>query len=703
MSVKQTRREFIKVFSMSGSALCLASFVPLNSLVASEGDKPKIFSPSVFIKIDTDGIVTIVVHRSEMGQGVRTALPMIVAEELEVDWRKIKIEQAEGDPKYGDQITGGSTSVRKSWDPLRIAGATAREMLIAAAAARWNVKPSDCKAENGYVVNKLNNKKVGYGDLVEEASKLPVPQNVKLKDPKDYKIIGKKLHRTDSPDKIYGKAKFGIDIVLPGMVYAAVGRSPAFGATVKNYDDSVTKSLKGILDVKKVSTGVAVFAESTWQAFKGVENLSVEWNLGPSANVNSDTINNKLKEYLKTDGDLVEIKGNPDDAEEKNYRTLEAIYEAPFQAHAPMEPMNCTAKFENNKVEVWAPTQSPQEAREAVIKTFGLNEEDVVVYVTLMGGGFGRRTNPDFVVEAVELSKAVGKPVKVTWTREDDIKHDRYRPVSMHKLKGSVDKNNKLYSFSHHVIAPSIAVQNWGAKLTPKQYDTLGGAIEKDYIIPNYKITASIVDIPVPIWYWRSVYHSQNPFAAECFIDELAHAAGRDPYEFRMELLPDDSRMKAVLKTAAEKAGWGKKLPPGKGMGIAAFAGYDSFSAQVAEVTVTESKEIIVDKITCAVDCGIVINPDIVEQQMDSGIAFALTAALKGEITIRDGSVVESNFDDFPMLQFSEMPVVETHIMQNTYRVGGLGEVAVGPCAPAVGNAIFAATGKRLRKLPFRL
>jgi isoquinoline 1-oxidoreductase beta subunit len=702
MSGKQTRREFIKVFSLSGSALCLASFVPVKDLFAF-GEEPKIFSPSVYLKIDSEGNITVIVHRSEMGQGVRTALPMIVAEELEVDWRKIKIEQAEGDPKYGDQVTGGSTSVRKSWDPLRIAGATAREMLIAAAAARWNVKPSDCKAENGYVINKLNNKKVGYGDLVEEASKLPVPQNVKLKDPKDYKIIGKRLHRTDSPDKVYGKAKFGIDIVLPGMVYAAVGRSPAFGATVKNYDDSVTKSLKGILDVKKVSTGVAVFAESTWQAFKGVENLSVEWNLGPNANVNSETINNKLKEYLKTDGDLVEIKGNPDDAEGKNYKTLEAIYEAPFQAHAPMEPMNCTAKFENNKVEVWAPTQSPQEAREAVIKTFGLNEEDVAVYVTLMGGGFGRRTHSDFAVEAAELSKIAGKPVKVTWTREDDIKHDRYRPVSMHKLKGSVDKNNKLYSFSHHVIAPSIAVQNWGAKLTPKQYDTLGGAIEKDYIIPNYKITASIVDIPVPIWYWRSVYHSQNPFAAECFIDELAHAAGRDPYEFRMELLPDDSRMKAVLKTAAEKAGWGKKLPPGKGMGIAAFAGYDSFSAQVAEVTVTENNEIKVDKITCAVDCGIVINPDIVEQQMDSGIAFALTAALKGEITIRDGGVVESNFDDFPLLQFSEMPVVETHIMQNTYRVGGLGEVAVGPCAPAVGNAIFAATGKRLRKLPLRL
>lgn len=702
MSGKQTRREFIKVFSLSGSALCLASFVPVKDLFAF-GEEPKIFSPSVYLKIDSDGNITVIVHRSEMGQGVRTALPMIVAEELEVDWRKIKIEQAEGDPKYGDQVTGGSTSVRKSWDPLRIAGATAREMLIAAAAARWNVKPSDCKAENGYVINKLNNKKVGYGDLVEEASKLPVPQNVKLKDPKDYKIIGKRFHRTDSPDKVAGKAVFGIDVVLPGLVYAAVKRSPAFGSKVKSFNADKTKSLKGIIDVRQVSNGIAVFAKSTWQAFKGVENLSVGWTPSPYANLDSETISNKLKEQIASGGNKVEEKGNPDPPDNINYKTIEAVYEAPFQAHAPMEPMNCTARFENNRVEVWAPTQNPQDARRSVANALGLKEEDVTVYVTFMGGGFGRRTHSDFAVEAAELSKIAGKPVKVTWTREDDIKHDRYRPVSMHHLKGAVDKNNKLYSFTHHVIAPSIAAQNWGAQLKPERYDTMGGAIEKDYLIKNYRLSGTIVDIPVPIWYWRSVYHSQNPFAAECFLDELAHAAGRDPYEFRMELLPDDSRLKAVLKTAADKAGWGKKLPPGKGMGIAAFAGYDSYSAQVAEVTVTENNEIKVDKITCAVDCGIVINPDIVEQQMDSGIAFALTAALKGEITIRDGGVVESNFDDFPLLQFSEMPVVETHIMQNTYRVGGLGEVAVGPCAPAVGNAIFAATGKRLRKLPFRL
>ncbi|MGK9475805.1 molybdopterin cofactor-binding domain-containing protein [Melioribacter sp. OK-6-Me] len=701
MSKKQTRRQFIKVFSLSSSALCLASFVPMKDLFASGGE-PKIFSPSVYLKIDSDGIVTIVVHRSEMGQGVRTALPMIVAEELEVDWRQIKIEQAEGHPKYGDQVTGGSTSVRKSWDPLRIAGATAREMLIAAAAIRWNVKPSDCKAENGFVINKLNNKKIGYGDLVEEASKLPVPQNVKLKDPKDYKIIGKRLHRTDSPDKISGKAIFGIDVVLPGLIYAAVKRSPVLGSKVKSFNADKTKSLKGIIDVKEVTNGVAVFAESTWQAFKGVENLSVEWSSSPYGDLDSEKISQKLKENLLTGGTTVKENGNPKPPDQINYKIVEAIYEVPYQAHAPMEPMNCTAKFENNRVEVWAPTQNPQDARRAVANALGLKEEDVTIYVTFMGGGFGRRTHSDFAAEAAELSKVIGKPVKVTWTREDDIKHDRYRPVSMHHLKGAVDNNKKIYSFSHHVIAPSIAQQNWGARLKPEQYDIMTGAIEADYKIPNYRISGSIVDIPIPIWYWRSVYHSQNPFAAECFIDELAHAAGRDPYEFRMELLPDDSRLKAVLKTAAEKAEWGKKLPPNKGMGIALSAAYDSFCAQVAEVSINNNK-IKVEKIVCAVDVGIVINPDIVEQQVDSGIAFALNAALKGEITIRNGEVVESNFDDYPLLSFAEMPIVETYIMQNTYRVGGMGEVPIAPCAPAVGNAIFAATGVRLRKLPFRL
>ncbi|MFA3783168.1 molybdopterin cofactor-binding domain-containing protein [Melioribacteraceae bacterium 4301-Me] len=700
---KRTRREFIKVFSLSSTSLFLVSYLPADNWLAKLDGEPKIFSPSVYLKIDSNGIVTIIVHRSEMGQGVRTSLPMLLAEELEVDWEKIRIEQAEGDKKYGNQVTGGSTSIRRSWEPFRIAGATAREMLITAAAARWKVKSSDCKAENGYVINKINNKKISYGDLVEDASKLPVPKNVKLKDPKDFKIIGKRLHRLDTPAKVYGKAKYGIDIVLPGMLYAAVSRSPVFGAKVKSFDASKVKSINGIFDVKEISSGIAVVADSTWHAFKGKNALSVIWDEGPNVNVDSESIRNRLKEKLKVDGELVESKGDIDLLTDEGAKKIEAVYEVPFEAHATMEPMNCVAKVENNKAEIWAPTQSPQQARTAVAEKLGLDEDNVTVYVTLMGGGFGRRSHTDFVIEAAEISKAVNKPVKVIWTREDDIKHDRYRPVSMHHLKGIINKRNKLLFFSHHVIAPSIWEQNSGVKLSPKRYDTVGGAVEHDYEIPNYKITGSIVEVPIPIWYWRAVYHSQNPFAAESFIDELAYAAGKDPYLFRMEMLPDNSRLKNVLKVAAEKSGWGKKLPKGKGMGLAVFSGYDSYCAEVTEVTVNENNEIKVDKVTCAIDCGIVVNPDIVEQQVDSAIAFSLSAALKGQITIRNGSVVESNFDDFPILTFSEMPIVETHIMQNTFSVGGVGEVAVGACAPSLANAIFAATGKRIRKLPISL
>lgn len=699
---KQTRREFIKIIGMSGGALTLAAFVPVTDVFAKRGE-PKNFSPSVYLKIDNNGIVTIIVHRSEMGQGVRTSLPMLVAEELEVDWKKIVIEQAEGDKKYGNQVTGGSTSIRTSWEPLRVAGATAREMLIAAAATKWNVKTSDCKAENGFVINKINKKKFGYGDLVDDASKLPIPQNVKLKDPKDYKIIGKRIHRLDTPDKIYGKAKYGIDVVIPGMFYAAVSRSPSFGAKVKSFDSSKTKSINGITDIKEISTGVVVIADSTWRAFKGKDALSVVWDPGPNANLDTESIRNILKEKLSIDGELVESKGDPDSSSGEGEKKLEAVYEVPFEAHVPMEPMNCVAKVENNKAEIWAPTQSPQEARTFVAQRLGLDEKDVTVYVTLMGGGFGRRTNADFAVEAAEISKAINKPVKVTWTREDDIKHDLYRPVSMNHLKGIVNKEGKLFSFSHHVIAPSIWGQFSGKKLEPKGYDTLGGALETDYQIPNYKITGSIIETPIPIWYWRSVYHSQNPFAAECFIDELALSANKDPYEFRKEMLPADSRLRKVLDVAAEKSGWGKKLPKGKGMGIATFSGYDSFCAQVAEVTVNENNEIKVDKYVCAIDCGIAVNPDIIEQQVEGAIAFALSAALKEEITIRNGGVVESNFDDFPILTYSEMPIVETHVVQNTYRVGGVGEVAIGPCAPALGNAIFAAAGKRIRRLPIKI
>jgi len=702
-SIKIKRREFIKVVGLSGGGLFLASYVPLQNVFAHSGDDPKIFAPSVYLKIDSNGIVTIIVHRSEMGQGIKTALPMLIAEELEVNWDKIVIEQADADRKYGSQTTGGSTSIRRNWEPLRVAGATARVMLITAAANRWNVSMENCFVEESFVINKLNNEKLSYGDLVEEASKLPVPQDVKLKDPKDYKLIGKRVHRVDTPDKIYGKAKFGIDIVIPGIYYAAVSRCPSFGGSVKSFDATKAKSLPGVIDVVQISSGIAVVADSTWRAFKGRDALKIDWDLGPNAKINSEDIHNELVKKSKTEGYEFESRGDVNKNVEGE-KLLEAIYEVPFITHAPMEPMNCVAKIENEKAELWAPSQNPQNARSEVAKALRISEDDVTVHVTLMGGAFGRRLVSDFAVEAAEISKASGKPVKLTWTRKEDMKFGWYRPPSMHVLKGSVDSEGKPNKFSHHVIAPSIIQMRFAPNLPPEEYDIKEGTVGLEYQIPNLKIAGTTIPTHVPISWLRSVYNTQNPFAIESFIDEMAYVSNKDPYEFRKEMLPKDSRLIDVLNVAAEKSGWGvgKNLPKGKGKGIAIFSGYESFCAQVAEVTV-EGNKLKIDRIVAVIDCGIVVNPDLVESQMEGSIAFALSAALKGEITIKNGGVEQSNFDDYEILTYNEMPQVEIHYIKNTYSVGGVGEVGVGACAPALCNAIFAATGKRIRKLPVRL
>jgi len=700
---KIKRRKFIKVVGLSGGGLFLASYVPLQNVLAKPGDDPKIFAPSVYLKINSDGIVTIIMHRSELGQGVKTALPMLIAEELEVDWDKIVIEQADADSKYGSQTTGGSTSIRRNWDPLRVAGATARVMLITAAANRWNVAIENCEAEKGFVINKLNNKKLSYGDLVEDASKLTVPKDVKLKDPKDFKLIGKRVHRVDTPDKIYGIAKFGIDVVIPGMFYAAVNRCPTFGGSVKSYDATKTKSLPGVFDVVQISSGVAVTANSTWRAFNGRDTLKIDWDLGPNTKINSDDIHNKLVKKSKTEGYEFESRGDISrNVEGENL--VEAIYEVPFLAHAPMEPMNCVAKFENGKAELWVPTQNPQDARSEVAKALSISENNVTVHVTLMGGGFGRRLVSDFAVEAAEISKASGKPVKLTWTREEDMKFGWYRPPSMHVMKGSVGSEGNAVKFSHHVIAPSIIQMRFAPNLPPQNYDIQEGTVGLEYQIPNMRIAGTTIKTNVPISWLRSVYNTQNPFAIESFIDEMAFTSETDPVEFRRKMLPDDSRLKNVLNVAADKSGWTteKNISKGKGRGIALFKGYDSFCAQVAEVTV-EDKKIKVDRIVAVIDCGIVVNPDLVESQMEGSIVFALSATLKGEITIEAGGVIQSNFDDYEILTYNEMPIVEFHYIQNTYRVGGVGEVGVPPCAPAVCNAIFSATGKRIRTLPIKL
>lgn len=701
MTRKQTRREFIKIISVSGGGLILAAYVPFNNLFARSGDDPKIFSPSVYLKIDSNGVVTIIVHRSEMGQGVKTALPMLIAEELEVNWEKIVIEQADADSKYGSQSTGGSTSVRRNWEPLRIAGATAREMLILAAANKWNTDKSDCYAENGFVINKKTNQKFSYGELVEDASKLPVPQNVKLKDPKDFKLIGKRIHRVDTPDKIYGKAKFGIDVVIPGMYYAALSRCPSFGGKVKSYDATKSKSVPGVIDVVQISNGIAVVAISTWSAFNGRDALDIQWDYGPNAQVSTEDIRNEMMKHIKEEGAAFENRGNIHQSI-PGEKFIEAVYEVPFMAHAPMEPMNCVAKYENGLVEIWAPTQNPQNARSEVAKALNISEENVTVHVTLMGGGFGRRLVSDFAVEAAEISKASGKPVKLTWTREEDMKFGYYRPPSMHVLKGSVSPDGKALKFYHHVIAPSIRQMRFDKNLTVEKSEIKEGTVDLEYQIPNLKITGTLVPTHVPISWWRAVYNSQNPFAVESFIDELAYEAKKDPYEFRKEMLPDDSRLKNVLNIAAEKSGWGNRLPKGKGRGIAVSYGYESYCAQVAEVSVFNNK-LKVEKFTAVIDCGVVVNPDIVEAQMEGAIAFALSAAMKGEITIKNGGVEQNNFDDFEILTYDEMPEVEVHIVQNNFKVGGVGEVGIAACAPALCNAIFAATGKRIRRLPVKI
>jgi isoquinoline 1-oxidoreductase beta subunit len=699
---KQTRREFIRIFSVGGAGLCLASYVPLHGFAQSKSDEPKVFAPSGFIKIDSNGQVTITVPKSEMGQGVFTSLTMLIAEELEIDWEKIKVENAYADKKFGDQSTGGSTSIRRSWEPLRVAGATAKAMLMAAAAARWNVALTDCEAEMGFVVNKITGKKLAYGELADDASKLPVPQNVKLKNPKDYKIIGKKIHRLDTPAKIYGEALFGIDHTLPGMCFATVSHFPTFGGGIRTYDATKTKALKGVLDVTVISSGIAVVAESTWLAFKGRQLLSVDWDPGPNANVSSESIHRAMGEKLDKPGELMTRIGTPT-VPQKNEKEIEATYEVPFLAHATMEPMNCLAHFKGGTIEIWAPTQNPQDAQSAVAKALKVKEHDVTVYVTFIGGGFGRRIDVDYAVEAAEISRRLGRPTKLTWTREEDLRHDFYRPPSTHQLKATLDDSGKPLSLRHHVITPSIEEFKSQTKLDPNHFDFKGGALERGYGIPFMELTGSIVPTPVPLGYWRSVYRTQNPFALESFIDEMALAANIDPFEFRRDMLAPDSRLRNVLVLAAKESSWGRRLEKGRGRGIACASAYDSYSAFVAEVTVDGKNNLKVDRFVCAIDCGLVVNPDTVEAQMQSCVAFALSAALKQRITLRDGSVVESNFDSYPILTYDEMPKVEVHIVQNTLPVGGIGELGIGVTAPALCNAIFSATGKRVRKLPVGL
>lgn len=701
---KVSRRTFLKITSVTGSGLALAIyFGDVDQAFAAETIDT--FSPNAFLRIDKTGVVTIQVAKSEMGQGVRTALPMIVAEELDADWNSVRIEPAIYDPKYGDMGTGGSTSVRTSWEPLRKAGAAARAMLVASAAKKWKVDKTSCHTEKGVVIHSPTKRKLSYGELVELAATLPVPDEKKivLKDPKSFQLLGTPISRLDIPEKVDGSAQYGLDVKVPGMLYAFVARCPVFGGKLIGYDDTKIKSIPGIRHVVPISTGVAVVADSVWSAKNGRDQLDVKWYEGSGASVSSETIKQAYDELIKKDGMIAKTNGDLSKALETAAKKIEADYELPFQAQCPMEPMNCTADVRADSCEIWAPTQWPELINQDAVRITGIPSTAIKIHITLLGGGFGRRLQVDYALEAVEISKAIKAPVKVIWTREDELQHSTYRPNSLHRLTGVLNSQSVPIVWNHRLVTPSI-----NACLFPGNFDVNEATEEAaavPYAIPNFQVewTPSNHIAPnIPLGWWRSVYASQTAFAEESFLDELANAAGKDPYEFRLALLAKAPRHKGVLQLAASKADWGKPLPQGHGRGIAVYYSFRSYAAQVAEVSVSKDGDVRVHRVVCAIDCGMIVNPSIIEAQIQSGIVFGLSATLKGGITFEKGRVVQSNFHDYELLRFNEMPQVEVHIVPSTEPPGGIGEPGVPPIAPAVANAIFAATGKRIRRLPIQ-
>ncbi len=687
-----SRRTFIKTTSIVGGGLLLSvdlfcKKITNENTQSADGS----FQPNVWLRIESNGTITITVGKTEMGQGIRTALPMLVAEELEADFAKIKVEQALTDPKkYGNQSTGGSTSIRTQYLTMRKAGASAREMLIEAASKQWKVDAASCKAENEFIIHTPSGKKLSYGELADAAGKLTPPQMPTLKDPKAFRYLRKKMHRVDTPSKVDGSAIFGMDISIPGMVYATIVRPPVFGAKVKSYDATKAKIISGYKDVVQTDDLLVAVATSTWSAFQVKEALSVTWTEGTFSGQSSERLWKQFEETAKSEGDVEKNEGDALQTFNDAKKKIEAVYHAPFVAHATMEPMNCTVQLKEGKCEIWAPSQTPQDAQSDAANALGISVDDITLHVTLVGGGFGRRLETDFVVEAVKVAKAINVPVKVVWTREDDMQHDFYRPAQYNIMRAGLDANNAPIVWLHRIVGPE------GKGL-------LTHACNPPYDFSDLRIDAKALETGVQTGAWRSVGASQNGFVIECFVDELAYLAGKDPFEFRRKLLNNSPRLKRALELAAEKSGWGTPMPKGKGRGIACVSAFGSHVAHVAEVTVSENGTFRVDRVVVAVDCGPYVNPDGIEAQMDSGVAFGLSAAMKDEITIENGGVKQSNFDDYRMMMIDDMPKVEVHIVESDEDIGGIGEPGVPPIAPAVCNAIFAATGKRIRRLPIKI
>ena len=726
------RRTFLKASAMAGGGLALG--IPLSSCSGSSTDAAENgLTPDAWLLITPDDRVIFQLDKAEMGQGVITGLPTLVGEELDLDPARIHVHLAKVDPQFSDplQVTGGSTSMAKRWGPVRHSGAAAREMLRQAAAAEWSVAADSVSVHDGRIDHAPSGRSASYGDLASAAARQRVPENPPMKDPANYRWIGHSLPRTDRVIKSMGAAVFGLDTgmgdhAIPDLATAVVLRSPRFGATLESHDAAGARELPGVLDIFAIDTGVAVLAEGYWPARKAVDRVTANWSPGPLAGLDSAALEETQRQLL-TDGDprRVRDEGEFDQALETAARVIESEYLAPHLAHATMEPMNCTAWAREDACDIWAPTQAPDMLQAAVAELTGLPRERINIHVTLLGGGFGRRAMSDFGLEAVEISRRAGRPVKVVWSREDDMRHDFYRPATRNRLRATITPEGQLSGWEHRLVGPSIVGPMLGdflGTLLPgwvpgRLADTIGragggfvsardptlteGATDLPYAIDSIRVASQMHDPGVPIGFWRSVGHSQNAFVVESFIDEVAHALGEDPVAFRKKRLADHPRHTEVLRLAAEKADWGNPAE-GRFQGVAVHASFDSVVAEVAEVSVTDGN-IRVHRVVCAVDCGLAVNPDIVRAQMESGIIFGLTAALKSRVTLVDGGIRESNFHDYPLLRMDETPQIEVHIVPRESPPTGVGEPGTPPIAPAVGNAVFAATGIRLRRMPFTL
>ena len=700
-----SRRSFLAASGAAGGGLMLSLSLPLGRSEAAQSED---FVPNAFIRIGSDGQVVLTMPYVEMGQGTYTAIPMLIAEELEVNLQQVRLEHAPpneklyANPLLGVQATGNSNAMRGAWKPLREAGATARTMLVGAGAKRWDVDATSCRAQDGEVVHVPTGGRLKYGELAAEAAKMPVPAGVALKAPANFKLIGTPAKRLDTPAKVNGTAVYGIDARPPGVRIATVAQSPVFGGRVKSLDDTAAKAVKGVRQIIRLDDAVAVVADHMGAAKKGLAVLKIEWDDGPHARLTTADVAHELEQATLGSGAVAQSIGDVDKAMASATTKIEAIYQVPFLAHATMEPMNCTVHFRKDACEIWIGTQAIAWVQAMAAKAAGLPPEKVVVHNHLIGGGFGRRLEADGAVRAVEIAKHVDGPVKVIWTREEDIQHDMYRPYWSDRISAGLDEQGRPVAWKNRFAGSSV-IARWlppGFKngLDP---DSTEGAIDLVYDLPNFCVEFVRVEPPgIPTAFWRSVGPSHNVFVTESFIDELAAAAKQDAVAYRRLLLDRSPRAKAVLDLAAERAGWGQPVPPRVGRGMSLQFVFGTYMAHVAEVEVSKDGAVRVHRVVCAVDCGTVVNPDTVQAQIQSGIIFGATAALHGEITLKNGRVEQTNFDTYQVLRMNEAPAIEVHIVKSAEPPGGMGETGTSAIVPAIANAIFAATGKRLRKMP---